>query len=113
MKTIYKGQSDLYYRIKIKDASDELLLPSDLHAFVMQFYTTNPQNFVEFDKSDLYDENLLHISASALEDLEDGALKIKFLIGISDENYDDGSYDVAAERLTGYFLKSNKLKKNA
>lgn len=108
MKNIIKGKDDLYYSLNIKDANGEPLLPSELHAFTMQFYTQNDGTFVEFTKDSLVD-NVLRVNASALSVLQDGPLKVRFLIGISDTDYEDNSYDITCERLTGYWLKTQKI----
>lgn len=113
MKNIIKGQDDLYYKISMKDANGEELLPSDLHAFTMQFFTSvKDEQYVEFTKDDLVDD-VLRIDGSKLSVLQDGALRVRFLLGLSDQNYEDGSYDVTCERLTGYWLKTVKVKKDA
>lgn len=110
MKNIIKGKDDLYYSINITDSEGQILIPSDLHAFTMQFFTQNNNGqYVEYDASDLVD-NVLRINAQDLTELVDGPLKVRFLISIADENYADGSYDITAERLTGYFLKTVKTK---
>ena len=111
MKNIIKGKDDLYYSVNITDSEGQVLLPSDLHAFTMQFFTQNNGQYVEFDSSDLVD-NVLRVNAQYLLELPDGPLKVRFLISIADENYADGSYDITAERLTGYFLKTVKNKNN-
>ena len=110
MKTIIKGKDDLYYHVNISDSAGEVLLPSDLHTFTMQFFTSNNGDYIEYDKSDLLD-SVLRVNASDLTDLADGPLRVRFLIGMDDSNYADNSFDITAERLTGYFLKTVKQQK--
>lgn len=109
MKNIYKGKDDLYYQLNITDSQNRVLLPSDLHTFTMQFYTQNNGDYVEYNSSDLVD-NVLRINALDLNGLADGPLRVRFLIGIDDNNYADNSFDITCERLTGYFLKTAKTK---
>lgn len=108
MKTIYKGQDDLFYVLDIKDEDGTQYLPSDLDTLIIRMYTRNPNEYAEFTKDDIKDD-VLYINADALSALPDGALKMKFLIGISDPNFTDGIFDSTAERLTGYFIKTPKI----
>lgn len=109
MKNIYKAKDDLYYQLNITDSQNQVLLPSDLHTFTMQFYTQNNGDYVEYNSSDLVD-NVLRINALDLTGLADGPLRVRFLIGLNDSNYADNSFDITCERLTGYFLKTAKTK---
>ena len=105
MKTIYKGKDDLYYTVTIKSDKGTLILPSELDAFEIEMFTSGNAKAV-FEAEDLTQEGILHINASDLEHLPDGPLKARFHIGMTDDNYKDGVFDVMQVRLTGYFLKS-------
>ena len=112
MRNIYRHKDDLYYVINITDNNNNPLLVSDLHALKMQFFTSSTGKYIEYDKDDCVD-NILRINADDLADLPDGPLKVRFLISLADQNYTDGSYDISAERLTGYFLKTIKQQKQS
>lgn len=108
MKTIYKGKDDLYYLVNIKTDDGTILTPSDIDALTIEFFTPGTDEPVVFDKDDISAEGILHVDAERLENLRDGALKARFHISLSDENFADSTYDQVAERLTGYFLKTIK-----
>ena len=101
----------MYYVINITDSNNNVILPSDslLGALKIQFFTAQNGNYIEYQKSDLVD-NVLRVNAVDLDRLADGPVRVRFLIGLNDDNYADGSYDISAERLTGYFLKTIKQK---
>lgn len=107
MKTITKGKDDLYYLINIKDADGEILTVSDIDALTIDFYTAGSES-VSFTKEDVSAEGVLCVDASTLAGLKDGPLKARFHISLPDDKFEDDSYDTVHERLTGYFLKTER-----
>ena len=107
MKTIYKGKDDLYYVVNITGETGTPLVPSDLDALTIEFFTDGSA-LISFDAEDLTEEGVLHVDASKLEDLTDGPLKARFHIALADSGFEDGKFDTVTERATGYFLKTLK-----
>lgn len=107
MKTIIKGKDDLYYVINITGEDGNPLTVSDIDAIKIDFYTPDSQA-VTFTQDDISPEGVLHVDSSCLADMKDGALKAKIYISLTDEGFQDGTYDTVHERLTGYFLKSER-----
>lgn len=107
MKTLVKGKNDLHYLINIKDADGEILTVSDIDALTIDFYTAGSEP-VSFTKEDVSAEGVLCIDAQSLAGLNDGPLKTRFTISLPDDNFPDKSYDTVHERLTGYFLKTER-----
>ena len=107
MKTIIKGKDDLYYLLNIKDADGNVLTPSDIDALSIDFFTAD-SSAASFTKEDISAEGVLHVDASVLSAMNDGPLKARFHISLADDGYADGMYDSVHERLTGYFLKTER-----
>ena len=107
MKTIFDDE-DLYYTINISSDNDnggQPIFPQDLPKFEMDFYTTDSNSPITFTAEDCVDD-VLYINSSQLKKLKTGSLKVRFRIGVEDENYEDGTYDVTIEKMTGWFLKN-------
>ena len=108
MKTIYKGQDDLYYNIKITDTeSNTALYPDDLADFRIRVFTKNQENYAEYTVENIYDD-VLYINAQDIEHLEDGALKMQFIIAFNNDCYVDSEQDYTSVRNTGFLLKTQR-----
>lgn len=104
MKNYFPDTEDLHYSLAIKDSENNEILVSDLSAFSIQAYTTNEENFIELT-SEMVKESVLYIPSGTLSSLSKGPLKFKFFIGIANDNYPDGVYNITSIKNTGYFLK--------
>lgn len=104
MKNYFPETDDLHYTLCIKDVDNKELLVSDLNVFTIQAYTNDERNFIEFGKTDVKDA-VLYISAGTLTSLSAGPLKFKFFIGLPNDNYPDGVYNISQIKNTGYYLK--------
>lgn len=107
MKTIFDDE-DLYYTINISSENDnggQPIFPQDLPKFEMDFYTTDQHSPITFTAEDCVDD-VLYINSSQLKKLKTGSLKVRFRLALEDENYEDGTYDVTIEKMTGWFLKN-------
>lgn len=105
MKTIYKGQDDLWWNVDVSGADGRKYLPTDLAVFDVRIFTTDLGKALEYGASDC-GEGLLRVPAEDLARLGDGPLRMKFLLGVSDSAWRDGKFDSTAVRNTGYFLKT-------
>lgn len=108
MKTIYSDE-DLFYNLNIS-SGDSQLYPQDFSTFSVDVFTVDSTNPITYTADDCLD-NVLHINSTDLQKLPQGALKIRFRIGIEDETWDDGEFNQTLEKQTGYFLK-HPLQKN-
>lgn len=113
MKNIYKGKDDLYYVISVcsEEDPDTPILVSELGALKIEFFTSG-DNVLEYNKQDVTPEGILYVDADRLLTLPDGALRVRFYIGISDSGFSDDEFDQTAERMTGYFLKTLRTNNN-
>lgn len=107
MKTIYKGKDDLYYVISIQSEDGTPCTVSDIDALTIDFYTPGSEA-VSFTKEDVTEEGVLCVDASVLAGMKDGALKAKISLSLADDKFGDGTFDTVHERLTGYFLKTER-----
>lgn len=109
MKNLIRGRDDLYYIFNIKSEQGTHLSPSDVDAFSIDFYTDGQHHINYSSHDDVSPEGILHIDATDLERLNNGALKLRINFSFPQYGFTDGTYDRSIERMTGYFLKSNKI----
>jgi hypothetical protein len=111
MKNFFTETEDLHYSICIKDVDNQELLVNDLSEFTIQAYTRDESVFVVLTK-DMVKDSVLYIPQNTLNSLSTGPLKFKFFIGLANENYPDGVYNITKIANTGYFLKHNPKTEN-
>ena len=95
MKTIYSDE-DLFYNLNIS-SGDSQLYPQDFSTFSVDVFTVDSTNPITYTADDCLD-NVLHINSTDLQKLPQGALKIRFRIGIEDETWDDGEFNQTLEK---------------
>lgn len=114
IQKINKG-SDLLIALDLKDMNDVPYRVSDLNQFIIRFFTSNPDNYIEASYIDgvcnsitiKEDGDYVSLNASDLIKLDSGILNYTYSIRIQDSSFVDGYYDEVIKGQTELYIKSN------
>lgn len=114
IQKINKG-SDLLIALDLKDMNDVPYRVSDLNQFIIRFFTSNPDNYIEASYIDgvcnsitiKEDGDYVSLNASDLIKLDSGILNYTYSIRIQDSSFTDGYYDEVIKGQTELYIKSN------
>lgn len=112
-KKVYKG-TDLQIQLILKDAEGNPYRINKTNEFIIKFFTTDPEVYVEASYSageytgiiegEEYD--YVVINSTDLDKLEDGLLNYVYNIRFANIDFEDGFYDEVVKGETNLFLKS-------
>lgn len=102
IKKINEGE-DIKFRIQLLDNDDKLLNYNRFDKYIIIAYTTNEKEGIEYDRSDMNDF-VLSITSKDLAKLKKGQLKLKYIIDIIDNDYEDGCYTKVGIIQTRFFI---------
>lgn len=116
IQKVYKG-SDIMITLSLKDIEGKPYRIGTTNEFIIRFYTTDPEIYVEASYSTgeytgiIAEEDADYIALNALdlEKLEDGVLSYMCHIRIANTNFKDDFYDEVIKGQTNLFLKSKCL----
>lgn len=114
IQKINKG-SDLLIVLDLKDMNDVPYRVSDLNQFIIRFFTSNQDNYIEASYIDgvcnsitiKEDGDYVSLNASDLIKLDSGILNYTYSIRIQDSSFADGYYDEVIKGQTELYIKSN------
>lgn len=107
--------SDILIILDLKDMNDVPYRVSDLSQFIIRFFTSNPDNYVEASYIDgvckgitiKEDGDYVSLNSSDLIKLDSGILNYTYSIRIEDSSFEDGYYDEVIKGQTELYIKSN------
>lgn len=106
------NKSDLNYPIRITNNQNQLINVSDCDSFICKYYTTDitkaaVSKYENNTYTNIIDGDIAIINSADLTLMNDGVLNYEYIYSITNNTYEDHTYNVVVTGNTNYFIKLN------
>lgn len=106
------NKSDLNYPIRITNNQNQLINVSDCDSFISRYYTTDKakaavSKFENNTYTNIIDDDIAVINSADLSIMNNGVLNYEYIYSVTDNTYEDNTYNVVVTGNTNYYIKLN------